>query len=200
VTVRHVAPEDLDALSAVLGRAFEADPVFSAVLPEDAHRSRALPVLFREWIRLLHLPHPTTSWTTDDLTGAALWSPPGAWHVGIADLARMARRVIGAMGSRALPGLRVQFAVEALHPKEPHHYLRVLGCEPDRQGQGIGSALIRPMLAQCDARGEPAYLESSNEKNLSLYRRHGFEVTKEIVTHLGPSVWLMWRAPRAGVA
>jgi ribosomal protein S18 acetylase RimI-like enzyme len=195
VNIRHVAPEDLDALSAALGRAFQADPVFSAVLPEDAHRSRCLPVLFREWIRLLHLPHPTTSWTTDDLSGAALWSPPGAWHVGIGDLARMARSVIGAMGTRAVPGLRVQFAIEGLHPKEPHHYLRVLGCEPDRQGQGIGTSLMRPMLDQCDARGEPAYLESSNEKNLPLYQRHGFEVTRVIVTHLGPRIWLMWRKP-----
>jgi ribosomal protein S18 acetylase RimI-like enzyme len=195
VHIRHVAPDDLDALSSVLGRAFDADPVFSAILPEDPHRRRVLPVIFREWIRLLHLPHPTTSWTTDDLSGAALWSPPGAWHVGVGDLARMARSVIGAMGTRTLPGLRVQFAIEALHPKEPHHYLRVLGCEPDRQGQGIGSGLMQPMLDQCDARGEPAYLESSNERNVPLYRRHGFEVTKEIVTHLGPRIWLMWRNP-----
>ena len=85
------------------------------------------------------------------------------------------------------------------HPREPpHHYLRVLGCDPNRQGQGIGSRLLEPTLAQCDTRGEPAYLESSNEKNLSFYRRHGFETTAEVVTHLGARAWLMWRAPRAG--
>ena len=109
----------------------------------------------------------------------------------------MGPRMIAAMGSRSLPGLRVLHAVEGPHPKEPAHcYLRVIGCEPDRQGQGVGSRLMQPMLEQCDARGMPAYLESSNEKNVPLYRRHGFEVTGEVVTHLGPRAWLMWRKPR----
>ena len=189
-------PGDVDALAGVLGRAFETDPIFRAILPAEAHRRRALPVLFREWIRLLHLPHPETSWTTDDLAGAALWSPPGAWHVGVGTIARMAPRMLGAMGTRSVPGLRVMRAVEAPHPREPHYYLRVVGCEPDRQGRGIGSRLMQPMLDACDARGAAAYLESSNEKNVPLYRRHGFEVTGEVVTHLGPRAWLMWRKPR----
>lgn len=196
--IRFVAPQHLEALAGVLGRAFETDPVFRAILPDDGHRRRALPVLFREWIRLLHLPHPTTSWTTEDLAGAALWSPSGAWGVGLGAILRMGPRMLAAMGSRAVPGLRVLHAIEARHPREPHVYLRVLGCEPERQGRGIGSRLMQPMLAHCDARGEPAYLESSNEKNLPLYRRHGFEVTGEVVTHLGPRVWLMWREPRGG--
>jgi ribosomal protein S18 acetylase RimI-like enzyme len=196
LNVRPIVPGDLDALAGALGRAFDADPIFRAILPGDTHRRRALPTLFREWIRLLHLPHPESSWTTDDLAGAALWSPPGAWHVGVGAMARMGPAMIAAMGTRTLPGLRVLHAIEAPHPKESHYYLRVLGCEPDRQGQGIGSRLMQPMLEQCDARGSPAYLESSNEKNVPLYRRHGFEVTGEVVTHLGPRAWLMWRKPR----
>ena len=67
---------------------------------------------------------------------------------------------------------------------------------PGRQGQGVGAALLRPMLERCDARREPAYLESSNERNLTFYRRHGFDITGEVVTHLGPKAWLMWREPR----
>ena len=196
MNVRPIVPEDLDPLAGALGRAFDTDPIFRAIVPDDAHRRRALPVLFREWIRLLHLPYPETSWTTDEHAGAALWSPPGTWHVGLGALARMGPRMIAAMRSRSVAGLRVMRAIEASHPKETHVYLRVVGCEPDRQGTGIGSSLIRPMLERCDARGMPAYLESSNEKNVPLYQRHGFEVTDEIVTHLGPRAWLMWRKPR----
>jgi ribosomal protein S18 acetylase RimI-like enzyme len=197
MSVRPLVPGDVEALAGVLGRAFDGDPIFRAVLPGDAHRQRALPVLFREWIRLLHLPYAGTSWTTDDHAGAALWSPPGAWHVGFGALLRMGPRMLAAMGMRAVPGLRALHAVESPHPKEPpHYYLRVLGCEPDRQGQGIGSSLMRPMLERCDAEGVAAYLESSNEKNVPLYRRHGFEVTGDVATHLGPRAWLMWRDPR----
>jgi len=196
MTVRHITPEDVEPLTGVLGRAFDADPIFHAILPNDTQRRRALPVLFREWIRLLHLPHPETSFTTDDLAGAALWSPPGAWHVSLGAMARMGPSMIAAMGTRTIPGLRVLRAVEAPHPKERHYYLRLLACEPDRQGQGVGSSLLAPMLAELDARQENAYLESSNERNVPLYRRHGFEITGEVVTHLGPRAWLMWRKPK----
>ncbi len=196
MNIRPIVPGDLDGLAGLLGRAFEGDPLFCAILPNDAHRRRALPILFREWIRLLHLPHPETSWTTDDLAGAALWSAPGAWHIGIGALGRMGPRMISALGARTVPALRVLQAVEAPHPKERHYYLRLLGCEPACQGRGIGSRLIQPMLDQCDAQKEPAYLESSNEKNVPFYRRHGFEITGEIVTHLGARAWLMWRKPR----
>jgi len=196
-TVRLVKPDEVPALAAMLGRAFDADPIFRAILPDDAHRARALPVLFAEWMTRLHLKHPTT-YTTDDLSAAAMWSPPGAWHIGVLDLAAMAPAMLGALGTRAFTGLRVLHAIEAPHPEAPeHYYLRVIGCEPTRQGDGLGAALLRPVLAQCDAAGLPAYLESSNEMNLSFYRRHGFRETAEVVTHLGPKSWLMWREPRA---
>ncbi len=179
----------------MLTRAFVDDPIFKAMLPEPQQRRRALRALFEEWTRLLHLPH-ASSYTTDDHAGAALWSLPGHWSIGPVMLLRLAPRMLGAMGMRTVPALRVLHALDAPHPRQPHNYLRVIGCDPDRQGRGIGAALLRPMLERCDARKEPAYLESSNEKNLTFYRRQGFEVTGEVVTHLGPKAWLMWREPR----
>jgi ribosomal protein S18 acetylase RimI-like enzyme len=196
MNVRLLRAGDVDALAGVLARSFDTDPIFQAIVPDAVHRARALPVLFREWIRLLHLPYADTSWTTDDHAGAALWSPPGAWSVGLLDMARMGPSMVAALGARTIAGLRVLHAIEAPHPHDPHAYLRVVGCEPARQGQGVGSALLRPMLERCDEQGLAAYLESSNERNVPLYRRHGFEVTGEVVTHLGPRAWLMWRAPR----
>jgi len=44
------------------------------------------------------------------------------------------------------------------------------------QGQGIGAALMRHALERVDAERLPAYLESSNSRNISLYRRFGFEL------------------------
>jgi ribosomal protein S18 acetylase RimI-like enzyme len=195
MNVRPITSEDVAPLAGMLGRAFDDDPVFRAIVPDDRHRRRALPELFRQWTILLHLPLGG-SYTTDDHAGAALWSPPGHWGIGWLMLARMGPTMMRALGLRTAAALRVLHAIEAPHPRTPHHYLRVLGCDPSRQGQGLGSKLLEPALAQCDARGEAAYLESSNERNLTFYRRHGFELRGEVVTHLGAKAWLMWRDPR----
>ena len=86
--------------------------------------------------------------------------------------------------------------MEARHPQDrPHWYLFILGTEPAAQGRGLGSALLAQVLARIDADGMPAYLESSNERNLALYGRHGFEITSEVTIPGGPRIWPMWREP-----
>ena len=72
----------------------------------------------------------------------------------------------------------------------------MLGTDPAAQGRGIGSALLGAVLRTCDEDGVPAYLESSKERNLAYYARHGFRVREELDLPRGPRVWLMWRDPR----
>lgn len=83
------------------------------------------------------------------------------------------------------------------HPQEPHWYLPFIGVEPSRQGQGLGSALLRASLSRCDADGLPAYLESSNPINQPLYERHGFEAIGEIKIRNCPPIVPMLRRPRS---
>src|SRR5213078_4575676 len=64
-----------------------------------------------------------------------------------------------------------------------------LGTDPPRQGEGIGSALLAPVLELCDRDHVPAYLESSKEQNVAFYSRHGFRVTDELHLPKGPPVW-----------
>ena len=82
------------------------------------------------------------------------------------------------------------------HPSTPHLYLSVLGVDPPRQGQGVGSRLIAPGLELCDREGVPAYLETARERNVVFYERHGFRVTHELTLPRGPRLWLLWREPR----
>jgi GNAT superfamily N-acetyltransferase len=88
-------------------------------------------------------------------------------------------------------------SIERKHPPEPvHWYLSVLGVDPAAQGGGLGTALLKPVLDQCDSDGVSAYLESSKERNLDFYARHGFRVTEELRLPRGPKIWTMWREPR----
>ena len=97
---------------------------------------------------------------------------------------------------RIVRSARAVREIERRHPAEPHLYLSVLGTDPERQGGGIGSALLAPVLERCDAGGVAAYLESSKESNVGFYARHGFEVTERMELPDGPPLWLMWRDPR----
>ena len=143
-----------------------------------------------------HLKHAEV-YTIDDTPGAAYWDPPGHWKAKTTDVMRLAPLMVRGMRSRMVKALRGLSRMEAAHAQHPeHYYLAVLGTRPDRQGGGIGSALLRPVLDRCDADGVGAYLESSKEANIPFYRRHGFEVAGEVQFPSGPMLWPMWRDPQ----
>ena len=69
--------------------------------------------------------------------------------------------------------------------------------DPAATGQGLGATLMKHALTIVDEAGLPAYLESSNPRNISLYERHGFEVMGEIRTKGSPVMTPMIRAARS---
>lgn len=84
----------------------------------------------------------------------------------------------------------------SVHPHEPHWYLAVLGVDVHRHGKGLGALLMGHALARVDAEGLPAYLESSNPRNIPLCERHGFEVIGRIQSGASPVVTQMLRRAR----
>ena len=127
-----------------------------------------------------------------DFRGAALWLAPGIHpdDDGIVDL------IVRSVPERDHEAMFSLFErMEEYHPAEPHWHLPLIGVEPHDQGRGLGSALLHNALARCDAEGTPAYLESSNERNIPLYRRHGFEVMGKIQVGTSPPITPMLRRP-----
>lgn len=193
--VRRVRDEDLEEVVASLVRAFDDDPVSVYLFPDPESRPKGLQRFFRLQLRTTFLPRGEV-YTTDDRRAAALWMPPTATRPGARELFSQLP-MIWILGGRFGPALRLIQTVEARHPKTPHYYLGTLGTDPPLQGHGLGSAVIAPVLARCDAQAIPAYLESSKESNLGFYFRHGFEVTGEIEPlDKKVKLWLMWREPR----
>ncbi|MDQ3849245.1 MAG: GNAT family N-acetyltransferase [Actinomycetota bacterium] len=194
--VRPARAEDFAPLAAMLARAFYDDPVTAWFYPDDARRLRHVRRFFG--IRLRQLAPQRQIYTTPDHVGAALWTVPGRWREDLRQTV-MLLPMLPVLLPHFLRSSRAMREVERRHPVEPHYYLSVLGTEPDRQGGGVGSALLAPVLERCDADGVPAYLESSKESNVGFYARHGFDVTERLQLPNGPPLWLMWREPsRAG--
>jgi len=188
--VRVATQEDVPALCDALARSFWDDPIAAWSLPSDRRRPRQLERFYRE--RLRTLLKEEMVFCDDRRLGAALWAPHDRYRAPMGEVARMR------LFTRRSPAFLVGVTrMEARHPEEPHYYLNILGVSPEAQGEGLGSELLRPMLERCDREGVPAYLESSKERNLAFYGRHGFRVTGEMRFPLGgPPLWFMWRDPR----
>jgi N-acetylglutamate synthase-like GNAT family acetyltransferase len=194
--VRRATTEDVDVLAHVLARAFDDDPVSEFLFPDTRRRQRALPRYFSILLRTAFLPTGEV-WTDAGTRGGAMWTPPSQRRPSMRDLLRFAP-LVPVLGRRLPAAISTMQAVERHHPRTPHWYLAVLGTDPPRQRCGVGSSLLEPVLARCDTEGLPAYLESSKERNVPFYARHGFEVTKTIeLPGGGPPLWLMWREPRS---
>ena len=132
---------------------------------------------------------------TESFEGAALWHPPGFGP----DEERLVGYLQETVREDAVEDVfRVFEAMGEYHPSEDCWYLPIIGVDPAHQGAGLGAALMKHSLQIIDEAGLPAYLESSNPRNIALYERHGFEVMGEIQVGASPVVTPMIRSAMPG--
>jgi len=195
-SARRATTADAAPLARTLARAFHDDPVACWACPPARLRPRVLERFYA--VRLRQMLGDEEVWTDAGHAAAALWAPPRRWRTTLREDLALAR---GMLVPRLLPRLPLVLhgmtGVERHHPPEPPHwYLAILGTDPAAQGRGLGSRLLSPALERCDEDGVGAYLESSKERNIAFYARHGFRVTRELRLPRGPQLWAMWRDPR----
>ena len=128
---------------------------------------------------------------TEDYSGVALWFPPNyvvefdAIGETLQDLPQNSQKNI----------FQYFNALEKNRPKDAW-YLEYAGVDPSNQSLGLGATLFKKSLLRIDDLHQPAYLESSNPRNMSLYERHGFETVTKIQFGDGPPMHTMYREAR----
>lgn len=190
-----------EGLAATLSRAFYDDPLFRYFFPKDKKRQALSYYTFRYMLTHTH-NHGEVVATQGSDDGAALWVPSQSMEYSTTDLIRYGA-IRGVLNQgvpalfRQLGALNTMLAMHRSIIIKPHYYLTVMGVDPARQGKGIGSSLLRPTLKRFDEDRMPAYLDTHNERNVSLFRRFGFEVIHHGYLP-GSSVmhWAMLRVPR----
>ena len=182
---------EVDHTIATLVLAFGADPV-ARWMYEDPHQY------------LLHIPRlfralGTSSFDagaaqrTDNGLGVALWLPPGVHG----DDGSLKAVIADSMVEKKQAEVATVFErTERYRPAEPHWYLSLIGVEAFHRNKGCGAALLQNGLRRCDREHLPAYLWSSNPLNISLYKRHGFEISGTIQVCSSPSIFPMLRCAR----
>jgi GNAT superfamily N-acetyltransferase len=193
--VRRADAGDVPALTRMLVRAYMDDPVAVWMCRASGLRSRLLAGLYSG--RLGRMVADGGVWTNAARSSGAVWMAPGCSQAGVRPNATLFGCALDPRLAIRLPLLAAgQRKMTSVHPRTPPHwYLSLLGTDPDAQGHGLGSAVLQPVLQQCDIDGVGAYLESSKPGNLDFYARFGFHVTGELQLPRGPKLWPMWREP-----
>jgi GNAT superfamily N-acetyltransferase len=184
----------------VLARAFYDDPFFTFVLPESIKRIHVLPWLFEKTIR--YGLRYGKIYTTPSLDGVSMWLGPKNTTLALIGTLQTGLFLLPLKLSwRELErSMRLADCADRLHKKSvtgPHWVLYGLGVEPSRQGQGLGYALLEPVLAQADLQALVCYLDTNKEQNIPFYEQNGFKVVgHQQARHTGPHIWAMLREPK----
>lgn len=192
--VRAAEERDRAAALETLAGAFVDDPMLRYLAPDDDVYPTFAQAFFGYFFDVRAFGGGEVR-VTDDVSAVSLWNPPGGNRLDAATLTELwDARVAPTLGELGLEHMsRLRTAVDSIGPNEPHWYLGIVGVRRDRHGQGLGGAVIRAILDDPVATGDPAYLVTGTERNLAIYRRLGFEVVRETDIGDGPHLWGMWR-------
>lgn len=183
-----------------LARAFVGYPYPGGAVKGDDRQEKCLLSMFDlELERVSRFGELRTD--TSGCNGVAVWCRMGDLNAGVS-LSKQMRALITTMTlPEIIKTLRRCISVERGRDKmnlaDDVEYLYILGVNPECQGKGIGSALVREKIAQCDREHRRMYLESNSEHNVGFYQSFGFVLVKTIVEERGKfTTWYMIREPQ----
>ncbi len=182
-------------LSQVIADAFADLAVSQWLIPDEVDRHRIFPGYFRLYVE--HALACGLVCTTPGQDAVALWLPAGEEPAPPSE--GYDERLAALTGPWIDRFRAFDQALEVRHPTGfAHHHLAILAVRPDRQGRGLGSALLRAHHAALDRDGIPAYVEASDLRTRRLYRAHGYAGWGGPLALPGAVMYPMARQPRAG--
>jgi GNAT superfamily N-acetyltransferase len=169
-----------DEAAEVLARAFAGhDPLRTYLAPDPTDGQRVNAVMFRLSIAAGLADGRVDVWG-DPIIGVAVWLPRPA--IGDASLSPTAPvpGVYDDFGPDIVERIgRVREVMQRLRARarpDRHVYLDEVGVVPERQRQGIATALLDAGHDWADGLGLPCALDADVDANVAFYRGRGYEV------------------------
>ncbi|MFW9989451.1 MAG: GNAT family N-acetyltransferase [Candidatus Odinarchaeota archaeon] len=179
----RLTEDQVKKASEVLSRAFYDNPWSKYIIPEDSERRKKLKYVYEYLIRYDVLYGEVYS-PSSDLKGIAGWIPfEYIYKTYETQIRSGGKKIVEKLGidfykrSKKLEEFR-----ELLHKRHApfkHWYLDTIGVDPKFQGKGHAGTLLKAMFARVEKENLPIYLETSTDKNISIYEHHGFEILED---------------------
>jgi ribosomal protein S18 acetylase RimI-like enzyme len=191
--VRTATTGDLAAVVETAARSLDAEAMLRWSFGEERFEERIRrhfthydgENIRRGWVRL-----------AADGAGIAAWIPPGVREEHEAIGPAPVGDETAILGGNAQRHAAFWGWVGEHEPQEPLLYLSHIGVVPERQGEGLGTVLMRDGLARADRDGVPTWLETSRVENVAYYERFGFHTAvEEDAPDGGPHICFMRRDP-----
>jgi ribosomal protein S18 acetylase RimI-like enzyme len=200
IEIRPMEAADMIAVCDVMGCAFADNPSTLANVRGDPVKARRV---MRHAVQIAKFGR-RWSYALVAVQGGSIVGALNAaeWphcQMGIAEKIKTAPAMTRIMRTALPRAFTMMNKREAHDPHEPHWHIGPIGVRPDRQGEGVGKALLKTFLTTADEREWPAFLETDVDRNVKLYEHFGFTVIsrQDIV---GIDTRFMWRdiRPRPG--
>lgn len=179
-SVRHATALDVAPAADTLAAAFQDYPWTRWVIPEDGYMGR----LHRlQSLCLEHARQHGVVMVAESCRGVLALLPPDAPEPD----STVTQEIV------ELHGSRINRLTESA-PVPGAWVLATLGVDPRHQGRGLGCVLIRQGIDAVTAQGAQAVvLQTSDQRNVDLYHRHGFHTVSHNSDGPGPHIWSMER-------
>ncbi|GAA2210500.1 GNAT family N-acetyltransferase [Nonomuraea monospora] len=184
--VRLATADDAQRVADLIATAFAGLRPMAYLVPSRRDRHRIMAANFRIFVE--HAVEHGEIHLIDDGPAVAVWFP---YTSPLPTPHDYDRRLAEATGEWVDRFRTLDELFEKNHPAAPHHHLAFLAVHPDRQNEGLGTALLQYQHARLD--GLPAYLEASDPRNRDLYTRHGYQAREPFALPDGARYWPMWR-------
>jgi ribosomal protein S18 acetylase RimI-like enzyme len=159
----------------ILSRSFDDNKSVNYVVKQDGRRRDRIRGLMDYSFKVCNAFGEV--WMSDDEQACALVLYPDRKRSTLDAIlwdAKLALSVIGL--TRVGQVLSREARIKSFHPKDRFCYLWFIGVPPEQQGTGKGSKLLDEVIRESEKDGRAIYLETSVERNIPWYKKHGFEI------------------------
>ncbi|MFX1388033.1 MAG: GNAT family N-acetyltransferase [Promethearchaeota archaeon] len=198
----RVTEEQIKAAAKTLARAFHDYPTLTYLFPDEDERSRMI-LIIKEYMVRYGLLYGEVYASSPNLEGVAVWLP--FWDAEMTDeRSKKCRMSYGkdlpsvlteeSFNKKFAPISQCEYRCHKQYADFFNWYLYPIGVDPDHQGCGYAGLLLRSKFEEIDKRGIPCYLETTKEKNVSLYQHFGFKIVETgVILGTDLTYWAMIR-------